>query len=92
MYKVAGDGACGPNSAAAFLFKDEVFGPKLKRNMNKFMARHWKKKYQFKTQCSEDSPFIRKTGGGGQVVFTDPLKFRQGCLHVDRFRRFGCFV
>ena len=46
IYTVPGDGACGPNSASAFLFKDEVFGPQLKRNMNRFMARHWEKKYQ----------------------------------------------
>ena len=38
IYMVPGDGACGPSSASAFLFKDEVFGPKLRRNMNKFMA------------------------------------------------------
>ena len=27
IYVVPGDGACGPNSAAAHLFGDEVFGP-----------------------------------------------------------------
>ena len=29
------------------------------------------KKYQFKTQCSENHPFERKVGGGGNVFFTD---------------------
>ena len=28
IYVVPGDGCCGPNCGAAFLFKDEVFGPK----------------------------------------------------------------
>ena len=69
-----GDGACGPNSASAFLFEDEVFGTKLKQKMNRFMAKHWNKKYRFKTQCSKDDPFVRKLGGGGEVSFTDPEK------------------
>ena len=68
-----GDGSCGPSSASAFLFKDEVFGKKLRRGMNRRMAKHWYKRYQFITQCSEDHPFIRKLGGG-EVRFTDPLE------------------
>ena len=36
LYIVPGDG-CG----AAFLFHDEVFGPKLRRKMNIYMAKHW---------------------------------------------------
>ena len=72
IYMVPGDGSCGPSSASAFLFKDEVFGPKLRRNMNKFMAKHWGKKYQYKTQCSDGHPFVRKIGVGGQVSFSDP--------------------
>ena len=74
IYSVPGDGACGPNSASAFLFKDEVFGPKLRKNMNRFFARHWEKRYKYLTQCSENHPFVRKIGGGGHVSFTDPLK------------------
>ena len=35
---VPGDVACGPNSASAFLFQDEVFGHKLRRNMNKLQV------------------------------------------------------
>lgn len=38
VYQVPGDGACGPNCGAAFLFEDEVFGPKLRKNMNNFFA------------------------------------------------------
>jgi hypothetical protein len=30
LYVVPGDGCCGPNCAAAFLFGDEVFGPQLR--------------------------------------------------------------
>ena len=74
LYVVPGDGSCAPSSASAFLFKDEVFGTQLKRKMNRFLAEHWEKKYKFKTQCSETSPFIRKIGGGGEVSFTDPEK------------------
>ena len=64
-YVVPGDGSCGPSSAAAFLFGDEVFGRQLKQKMNKFMGHHWEKKYKYKTECSEESPFIRQLGGGG---------------------------
>ena len=74
LYVVPGDGSCAPSSASAFLFKDEVFGIQLKKKINKFIAEHWDKKYKFKTQCSETSPFIRKIGGGGEVFFTDPEK------------------
>ena len=38
LYVVPGDGACGPNCRAAFLFEDEVFGPKLRKRMNHFFA------------------------------------------------------
>ena len=41
IYIVPGDGCCGPNCGAAFLFKDEVFGPKLRSGMNLFFANHW---------------------------------------------------
>ena len=30
LYTVPGDGCCGPNCGAAFLFNDEVYGPKLR--------------------------------------------------------------
>ena len=85
IYSVPADGACGPNSASAFLFKDEVFGPKLRRAMNNFFVKHWSKKYQYKTQCSEATPFVRKVGGGSQVMFTDPnelLKYLENSLEA----------
>ena len=78
VYCVPGDGACGPNSISAHLFKDEVYGSKLRLNMNHFMVKHWDKKYKYKTQCSDGHPFKRRIGGGGQISFTDPtelLKF-----------------
>ena len=34
VYVVPGDGCCGPNCAAAFLFQDEVYGPALRKRMN----------------------------------------------------------
>ena len=77
IYTVPGDGSCGPSSAAAFLFKDEVFGTQLKRKTNRFLAKHWEKKYKFKSQCSEDSPFVRQVGRGEEVCFTDPEKLIQ---------------
>ena len=36
VYCVPGNGACGPNSISAHLFKDEVFGPKLRQKINDF--------------------------------------------------------
>ena len=63
VYIVPGNGACGPNSASAFLFGDEVFGDNLRRKMNTFMANHWTRRYQFLTQCSPGHPFVRKLGG-----------------------------
>ena len=77
LYIVPGDGSCGPSSASAFLFKDEVFGTQLKRKTNKFLARHWESKYKFKSQCSEDSPFVRQVGRGRKVSFTDPEKLKK---------------
>ena len=73
VYTVPGNGSCGPNSASAFLFKDDVFGPKLRRRMNIFMAKHWNKRYQNITQCSKDHPFERKLGQG-KVSYEDPLQ------------------
>ena len=77
IYTVPGDGSCGPSSASAFLFKDEVFGTQLKRKTNKFLAKHWEKKYKFKCQCSEVSPFVREVGRGKIVTFTDPEKLKE---------------
>ena len=74
LYVVTGDGCCGPNCAAAFLFGDEVYGPKLRRLMNIFFASHWEDRYKYITQCSEDHPYVRKLGGGGGVSFTEPLE------------------
>ena len=71
VYCVPGDGACGPNSISAHLFKDEVFGPKLRRKINDFKLEHWDKKYKHKTQCSEESPFVRKIGSGKTISFTN---------------------
>ena len=71
VYCVPGDGACGPNSISAHLFKDEVFGSKLRLKMNHFMVNHWDRKYKYKTQCSEGHPFSRKIGSGGKISFTN---------------------
>ena len=76
VYVVPGDGCCGPNSAAAHIFQDEAFGPKLRIKMNKFMGRHWDKRYKMLTQCSEEHPFERKLGNG-KISFTDPAKLRK---------------
>ena len=74
VYCVPGDGACGPNSISAHLFKDEVYGPKLKRQMNLFMVKHWERKYKYKTQCSEGHPFRRKLASFEEISFTDSSK------------------
>jgi hypothetical protein len=82
VYTVPGDGKCGPSSASAFLFEDEIFGGKLRRNMNIFMAKNWKRRYQYITQCSEKHPFIRKLAGG-QVKFEDPLQLVEYLLNSE---------
>ena len=71
VYVVPGDGCCGPNCGAAFLFQDEVFGRKLRKGMNVFFANHWYDKYQFLTQCSTGHPFVRMVKGKVKS-FTDP--------------------
>ena len=70
VYVVPGDGACGPNSASAHLFEDEVFGPKLRKQMNIFMANHFIEKYQYTTPCSPETPF-RRNVKGKVIEFTD---------------------
>ena len=71
VYQVPGDGACGPNCGAAFLFEDEVFGHKLRKNMNNFFADHFYENYQYLTQCSPGYPFRRRVKG--QIVeFIEP--------------------
>ena len=76
VYAVPGNGCCGPNCAAAFLFHDEVFGAKLRIQMNKFQAKHWNRRYRFITQCSKGHPFVRKLKGG-EVKFTEPEKLKK---------------
>ena len=71
LYLVPGDGCCGPNCGAAFLFHDESLGPKLRRKINLHMANHWSRKYENLTQCSPGHPFER-TLGKEIVRFTDP--------------------
>ena len=71
IYVVPGDGACGANSAAAHLFQDEVYGPRLRKKINCFFAKHFYKKYQFKTACSPESPFRRQIKNE-MIEFTDP--------------------
>ena len=83
VYRVPGNGACGPNSIAAHLFKDEVFGPKLKRMINEFKVKHWDQKYKFKTQCTVDSPFVRRVGNRGTVTFTDPKELFEYLQKAD---------
>ena len=74
LYVVPGDGCCGPNCGAAHLFKDEVYGPKLRRKMNKFAAEHFNDgRYKYIANCSPENPFIRKLGGK-EIIFTDQEK------------------
>ena len=75
IYRVPGDGACAPNCASAYLFQDEIFGPKLRRQMNIFMACHWDERYNLICPCTPDTPFIRKLRGK-LIKFTDPAKLK----------------
>ena len=77
VYVVPGNGCCGPNCAAALLFHDECFGPKLRIQMNTFQAKHWNKRYKDIAPCSKEAPFVRMLKGK-EIEFTDPkelLKF-----------------
>ena len=82
MYLVPGDGSCGPSCASAHLFKDEVFGPKLRRKMNYFQATHWNNRYQYLTQCSQNHPFVRQLKGK-KVRFTDPEELIEFLKHSE---------
>ena len=73
MYVVPANGAYAPNSAAALLFGAEVFGPKLRGRMNRYMAKYFYTRYQNITQCSPGHPFVRKLAGG-EVSFDNPEK------------------
>lgn len=74
LYVVPGDCCCGPNAAAAHLFQDEAYGPKLRRKMNKFAADHFNDgRYKYISNCSPDNPFIRRLGGK-EIKFTDQEK------------------
>ena len=84
VYTVPGDGACASNSMSAHLFKDEVFGPKLRRRINEFKVKHWDRKYKLKTQCSVESPFVRKIGiKGDKVSFMDPEELFKYLVNAD---------
>ena len=82
LYVVPGDGACAPNCAAAFLFLDEGFGPKLRRKMNIFMAKHWNIRYKFITQCSEDHPFERRLKGN-VISYKEPEELLEYLLNSE---------
>ena len=73
VYTVPGNGCCGPNCAAAFVYQDEKFGSELRIKMNKFQAEHWFRKYHAITPCSPQTPFVRKLNNG-EVSFTEPEK------------------
>ena len=75
-----GDGCCGPNCAAALLFGDEIFGPKLRRRMNLFFAKHWHTRYQYISQWSEGHPYIRKLKDG-HIRHTNPEELIQFLTH-----------
>ena len=82
IYQVPGNGACAPNSAAAHLFSDELFGPKLRRQMNIFMSKLWDRHYKYKTQCSDGHPFIRKIGDS-EIRFTNPEELKEFLLKSE---------
>ena len=82
VYVVPGDGACFPNCASAFLFQDEVFGPNLRKAMNRFFVKHWYRKYQHICPCSKDTPFVRNTSKG-PVKYTDPEELFKYLLSDD---------
>ena len=83
VYQVPGDGACLLNSAAAFFFHDEVFGPKLRRRINEFFVQHYTKKYKTLSPCSESSPFKIEKANGEQISFTNTEKLFEFLLNPE---------
>ena len=62
LFPVKGDGACGPNCAAAWIHQDPSLGPYLARNINVHFIKnwdYWKNVITF--------PFIREVGNGKLV-------------------------
>ena len=68
VYVVPGYWACGPNWGAAFMFEDEVFGPKLRNIMNQFFDDQWDQKYQYLTQCLHGHPFRKRVKGAKSIL------------------------
>ena len=80
IFSVPGDGSCGVSSAAAFLFKDEMYGVSLRKCINKFLIKHFERKYKDLLPCEEQNPFVRRVGLGEEVSFTDQ---EQLCKFLD---------
>ena len=66
VYPVKGDGACGPRSAAAWMFHDQSLGPYLSRNINLDFIQNWTFWEPFFT-----FPFVRQLGNGQLINCQD---------------------
>ena len=64
LFPVKGDGACGPNSAAAWIHHDPSLGPFLARNININLVKNWE---HYKDTIT--FPFRREVGNGKSVNF-----------------------
>ena len=72
VYKIPGNGNCGPGCGAAHLLKDETLGPSLRRAMNceVITEREYYKNRGY--WCDEETPFEREVRGRKYISFTDP--------------------
>ena len=59
IFPVKGDGACGPNCAAAWIHQDPSLGPYLARNINNYIVKNWE---YYKNAIT--FPFQREVGNG----------------------------
>ena len=71
IYTVKGDGSCAASCAALHLFNDDIYGHKLRRQMNIFMAKHFETKYSLLTNCSPETPYKRRVGLDKEISFHD---------------------
>ena len=71
IYTVPGNGCCGPNSIAAYIYGDEIYGPCLRQSLNQFIVKNFDKRYKFLTSYTPKSPFVRRVGLSGEVKFTN---------------------
>ena len=84
VYVVPGDGSCGASSAAVYLLGDEIYGPKLRSMINRFIAQHFKLKYKLMTYF----PLERNIGTNKKITFNNENEFCEFLVNSEE----SCFM